>query len=92
MDSRIREYSVLFFPLQHVFAGELLAVRLVNGSAPMEGRVEVYYKGVWGTVCSNFWDEDDARVVCRQLGFDGTLAEALTHLEFGEGLGKGRKE
>ena len=69
-------------------AGELLPVRLVNGSTPLEGRVEVNIKGVWGTVCSNFWDKMDALVVCRQLGFNGTRAEALTDLEFGEGSGK----
>ena len=79
--------KLLFF---HGFdvIGELLPVRLVNGSTPMEGRVEVNYKGLWGTVCSNFWDESDARVVCRQLGFHGTLAEALINLEFGGGTGR----
>ena len=44
-------------------------VRLVNGRTKYEGRVEVFYQGSWGTVCDNEFNETDAEVICRMLGY-----------------------
>ena len=47
-------------------------VRLMNGTTPYEGRVEICYDGVWGSVCDSGWNYQDAAIVCLQLGFQGT--------------------
>lgn len=50
-------------------------VRLVNNqgsTAEQEGIVEVYYNGNWGQVCAEGFDQQEAEVVCSQLGNPGS--------------------
>jgi len=44
-------------------------VRLSGGPGPREGRLYVYYNGTWGTVCDDFFNDTDTRVVCYMLGY-----------------------
>lgn len=52
-----------------------------------EGRIEVFYKGEWGTICDDDFSLSNANVLCRQLGF--VSATGWTHsAKYGKGLGK----
>ena len=58
--------------------GEL---RLNGGQSQTEGIVEICFGGVWGTICDDGWDDSDARVACRQLGYShgyGTWTTLVT--------------
>uniref|UniRef100_A0A8C1PFQ0 Neurotrypsin n=1 Tax=Cyprinus carpio TaxID=7962 RepID=A0A8C1PFQ0_CYPCA len=70
-----------------VEASVFVPVRLSGGPSAYEGRVEVYHAGQWGTVCDDQWDDNDAEVVCRQLGLGG-IAKAWMGAYFGAGSGR----
>ncbi|KAK2829722.1 hypothetical protein Q7C36_017712 [Tachysurus vachellii] len=62
------------------------SIRLIGGSHPCSGRVEILYNGQWGTVCDDDWDLKDAEVVCTQIGC-GKAVKAHQSAHFGQGSG-----
>ena len=52
-----------------------------------EGRVEIYYNGVWGTVCDDDFSIYAARVVCKELGYLDAVSWSPSS-KYGQGEGK----
>nr|XP_014353577.1 PREDICTED: deleted in malignant brain tumors 1 protein-like [Latimeria chalumnae] len=69
-----------------ICAGKTNRIRLVNGTHACEGRVEVFHNGVWGTLCDDSWDMNDANVVCKQMGC-GHAVQYKGNAYFGSGAG-----
>ncbi len=71
-------------------------VRLLNGNAVNEGRLEICADKpgdnegpVWGTICDDYWTTQDASVACRQLGYTHAQSGAYGLLESHFGAGSG---
>ncbi|KAM9020365.1 antigen WC1.1-like [Ara ararauna] len=68
-----------------VLCSEFLALRLVNGN-DCTGRLEVFYNGTWGSICSNQMSQLTAVTVCKHLNC-GDSGEIARDFEYGRGSG-----
>lgn len=60
-------------------------VRLSDGNSTA-GRVEVFYRGEWGSICDDYWTIENARVICRSLGYEGAWSHSA-QAQYGQGTG-----
>ncbi|GAB1608450.1 in malignant brain tumors 1 neurotrypsin-like, partial [Argonauta hians] len=58
-------------------------IRIAGGGS--SGRVEVFYNNVWGTICSDSWDDSAAGVICRGLGYSSGSSLDEKHTISGSG-------
>ena len=61
-----------------------ITIVLLNGQNESEGRVNILYSNIWGTICDHSFTLENANVICRQLGYRGALEVA----SFGAGTGE----
>ena len=58
-------------------------MRLVDGVNGRSGRVELCLANTWGTICNDDWDNEDAAIICNQLGFASgkllAIVKSITH-------------
>ncbi|XP_063406061.1 neurotrypsin-like [Mytilus trossulus] len=60
-------------------------LRITAGYAAQEGRLEIFHHGEWGTVCDDHFDNVDAIVACRQLGYCSGLMHPANRIRDGKG-------
>ena len=54
-------------------AATITEARLVNGTGQGNGRLEVYFKSNWRSVCSSYMRSANFDVICRMMGFKRLL-------------------
>lgn len=52
--------------------GYFNVIRIAGGGR--RGRVEIFHQGSWGTICDDDWDNQDASVVCRMMGYNRAIS------------------
>ena len=54
----------------------------MDGGSHFRGRLEIFGRGGWGTVCDDHWDHADEKVACRQLGLLPRQPSSYSHQRY----------
>ena len=65
--------SHYYYEANTAASGDLRLVNNFGSTSSSAGRFEIYYRGVWGTVCDDGFGSTEATAACRQLGFRGSI-------------------
>ena len=57
---------------------------LIDQPTSFQGNVEIFHFGEWGSICDDEFDDSEARVICKQLGFPGSRRPTYSS-QFGYG-------
>ena len=81
------KYILLSCGIIHIVGGSCAngEVRLISqySYGRSEGRVEVCHNQQWGTICRDNWGDNNTRVVCDQLGYNGEYGYTIPYYSFG---------
>ena len=78
--------SQAFMP-RSAFVNAYSKIRLVDGISQNEGRVEIFKDGTWNSICGMSWDLNDAKVVCKELGYEDVEEAVIGGNKFKSGEG-----
>lgn len=65
-----RDFFLIFRLLALRYEHFVQGVRLVGSEYPDRGTIEVLHNGRWGTICDDNFNETNADVICRMLGYN----------------------
>ena len=55
-----------------------------GGRSYIQGHVEILHENVWGTICDDDFDNNDATVICKMAGY--SVGEYKNYLHIGLGV------
>ena len=65
----------------------IILARFQSGMSQLEGRLEIYYQGVWRSVCTQHWTLKEAHVACRMMGYHSALYARTIYGSFDSQVG-----